>query len=64
MTTICLVAMSAEPTDDVRLKAEQYIDECIDAMDERERPSYIRRRHAIDRVEAWTRKLLKALPRP
>ncbi len=56
--------MSAEPTDDIRLKAERYIDECIAAMEEKDRPSYIRRKHAIDQVEAWTRKLLKALPPP
>lgn len=49
---------------DVRRKAEGYVDACIEHMDERERPSFIRRKHAIDQVEAWTRKLLKALDRP
>lgn len=51
--------MGCQMPSDITLKAEAYIDSCIESMDEK--PSAKDRARAIEEVEKYTRELLKAL---
>jgi hypothetical protein len=50
-------------SDDIRTKAEAYVDDYIVSVDERQRPSVTQRTEAIDKVEKYTRELLEAYRR-
>lgn len=46
--------------DDIRTKAEEYVDYYIASVEEQLRPSAQQRMEAIEKVERYTRALLKA----
>lgn len=48
-------------SDIIRIKAEEFIDNCIASMSGRVRPSTQKRKEAIDKVEKYTRELLAAM---